>query len=74
MPFELLVHTLSHLKALIKYCFEPSVQGSGRTFIMCHTFLKNAILLNTKARVPRFSVGSVHYLLVQKKFTFDLMV
>ena len=34
MPYELLAHTVSHLKALISYDLEPRGQGHNRTRLM----------------------------------------
>ena len=39
MPLELLAHTVSHLKALIRYILEPRGQGYGSTFSICQALL-----------------------------------
>ena len=54
MPLELLAHIVSHLKALIRYIFEPRGQGYGSTFSICQALLKNAILLHIEATVRIF--------------------
>ena len=59
MPLELLVHTVSHLKALIRYVLEPRRQGHGSTFSISHALLKNAILLHIEATVRIFFGPSV---------------
>ena len=59
MPFELLAHTVSHLKALIRYNLEPRRQGHGSNFSICHALLKNAILLHVEATVRIFFGPSV---------------
>ena len=51
MPLELLAHIVSHLKALIRYIFEPRGEGYGSTFSICQALLKNAILLRIEATV-----------------------
>ena len=61
MPLELFAHTVSHLKALISYNSEPREQGHGSTFSICHSLLKNAILLHIEAIVRIFFGASVHY-------------
>ena len=60
MPLELLAHTVSHLKALIRYKLEPKGQGHGSTFSICHALLKNAILLHIEATVWIFFGPSVY--------------
>ena len=49
MPLELLTHTVSHSKALIRYNSEPRGKEHGSTFSICHALLKNAILLHIEA-------------------------
>ena len=60
MLLELLAHTVSHLNALIRYNLEPRGQGCGRTFIICNTLLKKAILLHIEATVRIFFGSSVY--------------
>ena len=67
MPYELLAHTVSHLKALISYDFEPRGQGRGRTFSICNALLNKAILLHIEATVRIFIGPSVR--LKQARFT-----
>ena len=61
MPLELLAHTVSHLKALIRYNLEPRGQGHGSTFSICHALLKNAILLHTEANVKYIMNSTVMF-------------
>ena len=54
MPLEVQGHTVPHLKGLM--CGKMEVRGlrCGSIFILCHTPLKNAILLHIEATVRIF--------------------
>ena len=58
MPLELLAHTVSHLKALIRYSSEPRGQGSGRKFSISNALLKKSILLHRSELVSSFLINA----------------